>query len=923
MEGVVAGAVVTGAMRTLLPKLAALLGKKYKLSRGVEKQISAMKDEMSSMNALLLKLSGIEDLDVQDKEWRDKVRELSYDMEDCIDIFRHELDGGAAKGWYKRRLKKLKSRYKIGKRIEELKARVVEARNCYSRYKLEERLGCPRPQGLKIDPLLQALYADPRTLVGIDGPKGKLVELLRMEENARQLKVVSVVGFGGMGKTTLTKQVYEKIRRDFHCTAFVSVSQNPSMVKVLSDIHKGLWSWVPSSLNDEAQLIDRLRTRLKDKRYLIVIDDLWSSGAWDVIKCLFVENNLGSRVITTTRNQDVARHCCSSFRGHVYKIRPLNDLDAKRLFHRRIFHTEDACPEQLKSVSDGIIKKCGGVPLAILSVASILATHEEVNSREIWEKIHNYLGLQLEENPALGCMRHVLNLGYRDLSLDLKTCLLYLGIFPEDSEIFKDDLVKRWIAEGFIPEKHGYGGPEELAESYLSQLINKNMIQIGELDDCGHVLSCRVHDLMLEFIILKSREENFTTIINDPHSPSGHLAVRRLSLQVRNSDCNNLVENMDLTQARSFNFWGPAHCMPSLSKFQLVRVVHLEFYDSKEVQYDASSISSFFQLRYLRTRGARCEELLKQLRTLQQLTLEIVDADDHLKLDVRELPSTLWHLIVPARVGLTGGIGRMTSLRTLAEFKIILDDVDRMNSLGDLSNLRELKLFLWQYGSGDTCDSLLSSLCGLVSLQSLSMRGMSLHVDALTCWSPPPRHLQRLHVLCCPFSTVSDWITQHDMLRSLEVEVVSLQRDGVHVLARLTLLVHLTLHVTEHVPEEGVVVPGGAFPNLKDFCFRSLVPCLMFEAGAMPRLQSLTIECYEQAARQGDGVLDGIEHLGSLKAFKVDIYKRRDFLSRFLCSRPPHMEQLPKTWDLQSLEAAVRVAISKHPGSPDISISYV
>ncbi|XP_048562259.1 disease resistance protein RGA5-like isoform X2 [Triticum urartu] len=891
MEGAVAGAVVTGAMRTLLPKLAALLGKKYKLSRGVEKQISSMKDEMSSMNALLLKLSGVEDLDVQDKEWRDKVRELSYDMEDCIDIFRHELDGGTAKGWYKRRLKKLKSRYKIGKRIEELKA--------------------------------QALYADPGTLVGIDGPKGKLVELLRMEENAPQLKVVSVVGFGGMGKTTLTKQVYEKIRRDFDCTAFVSVSQNPSMVKVLSDIHKGVWSWVPSSLNDEAQLIDRLRTRLQDKRYLIVIDDLWSSGAWDVIKCLFVENNLGSRVITTTRNEDVARHCCSSFRGHVYKIKPLNNLDSKRLFHRRIFHTEDACPEQLKSVSDGIIKKCGGVPLAILSVASILASHEEVNSREIWEKIHNYLGLQLEANPGLGCMRHVLNLGYTDLSLDLKTCLLYLGIFPEDSEIFKDDLVKRWIAEGFIPEKHGYGGPEELAESYLSQLINKNMIQIGELDDCGHVLSCRVHDLMLEFIILKSREENFTTIINDPHSPSGHLAVRRLSLQVRNSDCNDLVENMDLTQARSFNFWGPAHCMPSLSKFQLVRVLHLDFYDSKRERYDAFSISSLFQLRYLRTRGARCKELLKQLRTLQKLkTLEIVDADDYLKLDVRELPSTLWYLIVPAGVDLIGGIGRMTSLRTLAEFEIILDDVDRMKSLGDLSNLRELQLFRCQYGIGDTCDSLLSSLRRLGSLQSLTIRG-SLNVDVLTCWSPPPRHLQRLHVLECPFSTVSDWIAQLDMLRSLKVEVVSLQRDGVEVLARLTLLVHLRLHVTEHVPEEGVVVPGGVFPNLTDFCFRSLVPCLKFEAGAMPRVQSLTIQCYAQAARQSDGILDGIEHLRSLNACKVHIYKRRDFLSRFLRSRPPHVEELPTTWDMQSLEAAVRVAISKHPGSPDISISYV
>ncbi|KAF7027491.1 hypothetical protein CFC21_039529 [Triticum aestivum] len=271
MEGVVATA-VTGAMRALLPKFAELLASKYKLSSGVHKQIVSLQNEMSTMNALLVKLSRVAALDEQQRDWRDKVRELSYDMEDCVDIFTHDLNGGdhGSKAWLKRGLRKIKTRHKIASRIEELKARALEVSSCHHRYKIDE---CTPSHGgmVAIDSRMEALYLDANNLVGIDGPREKLIKLLsRGQEGANRLRVAAVVGSGGMGKTTLAHQVYTKIKSQFDCKAFVTVSQNPSTFKILSDIYQGFRGWeLPPFLNDEHRLIFSLREYLKDKRYAL------------------------------------------------------------------------------------------------------------------------------------------------------------------------------------------------------------------------------------------------------------------------------------------------------------------------------------------------------------------------------------------------------------------------------------------------------------------------------------------------------------------------------------------------------------------------------------------------------------------------------------------------------------------------------
>jgi predicted AAA+ superfamily ATPase len=249
--------VTTGVMKPLLSKLTKLLEQEYVKLKGVRKHIKFLRDELSAMSPTLEMLVDAEELSPQMTAWRDKLRELAYDLEDCIDAFMarvdHEPDG--------------RSGFKIANQIEELKASVIEASERHKRYDLAQLKHKSRTSS--VDPRLQALYEDIDNLVGMDGPKKHIIELLNMEMNgsSAKLKVVPIAGCGGLGKTTLAKQVYGTIKGQFKCAAFVSVSRTPDVRKILIHIADGVkCTGINTQDDDEQQLIDKLREHLHDKR---------------------------------------------------------------------------------------------------------------------------------------------------------------------------------------------------------------------------------------------------------------------------------------------------------------------------------------------------------------------------------------------------------------------------------------------------------------------------------------------------------------------------------------------------------------------------------------------------------------------------------------------------------------------------------
>jgi hypothetical protein len=221
------------------------------------------------------------------------------------------------------------------------------------------------------------------------------------------------------------------------------------------------------------ELCQTLRCASKEScqfRYLIVIDDLWDKEEWKIINSALIDNNLDSKVILTIRNMDVAK--VSTADGRMYELDPLSHEDSKILLCKRVFNEEDSAPPELREVTNKILNKCGGIPLAIITIGSMLASRPAYQ----WYDVYSSMGSGHQKNRSLENMRGILYLSYDDLLSYLKPCLLYLSLFPEDSVILIDDLIRLWAAEGFIDNKPG-SNSYDLGKMYFNELINKSMIQ--------------------------------------------------------------------------------------------------------------------------------------------------------------------------------------------------------------------------------------------------------------------------------------------------------------------------------------------------------------------------------------------------------------------------------------------------------------
>ncbi|KAJ0102339.1 hypothetical protein Patl1_03861 [Pistacia atlantica] len=509
-------------------------------------------------------------------------------------------------------INKLKVRHGISSEIKDIKSSLSDIQRRVECYKFK-----PIDQGdvVSHDSRVGSFFIQATEVVGIESTRDQLIDLLVSGTSKRS--VIAVVDEAGLGKTTLAGKIYENdtVKRHFDCQAWITVGKECTKMDILRKIIQEFDSVTGTTHGEmdkmeEKDLLATLERQLRGKCYMVLFDDVWKTDFWGYINYALIESNKGSRVMLTTRNRSIVDVIPFV---NVHRLQPLPSDKAFELFCRKAFGPQGCCPPELEKLSRDILRKCGGLPLAIVAVGGLLSNKNKVAFE--WKKLLEELGPQLGSNSHLKDCNKVLLEGY---------------------SINCARLIRLWISEGFVPYSNRRIS-EQVAEEFLIDLINRSLVQVVEMDFIGRPRYCRVHDLMHEIILRKTEYLGFSHFVNREHSnlPS---KIRRISLQGR---IDNVLKSIKDSKIRSVSLFDidmmPDSFMTTLVvDFKLVKV--LDFEDSP-IEYLPEEVGNLFHLHYLSVKNTKVKVLPKSIGKL--LNLETLNLKFSL---ITELPVEIKNL---------------------------------------------------------------------------------------------------------------------------------------------------------------------------------------------------------------------------------------------------------------------------------------
>nr|XP_009786264.1 PREDICTED: putative late blight resistance protein homolog R1A-10 isoform X2 [Nicotiana sylvestris] len=563
-------------------------------------------------------------------------------------------------------------------------------------------------------------------VVGLEDDLLKIKRRLTGAPSTRE--IVSILGMGGIGKTTLAKKAYDdpEIRHRFDIHIWVTVSQEYRvrvlLLGVVSFLSQ-LTNKIKTSTDDD--LMEAIYKKLKGRRYLVVMDDIWSSEVWELMTRIFPDDNCGSRIILTSRLKDLAMQADPNSTPHEMKL--FNSDESWKLLHEKVFGVEQFCPPELEALGRQVAQKCQGLPLAILVVAGHLS--KIARTQESWIEVAKSVSKVVSNESDL-CLG-VLAMSYNYLPNHLKPCFLYMGVFREDSEVNIETLINLWVSEGFLLEKF-------VGKDCLEDLVSRNLIMVRKRRFNGEGKTCGVHDLIRDLILREAEKEKFLQV-----TPSARkLRVRRYSLHSYAYG----AAFRDSSFTRTVHFFHGLSRFPLLERFKLLRVLAIHnccFQDFPVV------ITNLVHLRYLEL---YCEDnihrLVSELYNLQTLIFH------HQRLYTSRVPETIWQIEHLRHLHVTGFFSfPITSREVKPGFK--LQNLERLSCLclssctselfSAIPNLKRLKVHGdWEECEGRKMSQYLNSLSCLKELEMFKLNGDGLQLPRIPSIFALPICLKRL-----------------------------------------------------------------------------------------------------------------------------------------------------------------------------------
>ncbi|GLT60212.1 hypothetical protein SLA2020_329880 [Shorea laevis] len=372
-------------------------------------------------------------------------------------------------------------------------------------------------QGLRLQPIPVGLnsehrrrnpqthsFCDLSQVVGRDYEVSRIVELLTDSANQQPLWVVSIVGMGGLGKTTLAQSVRndERIKKGFTKIIWVCVSENFDMERILKEMLKSVAGRACGDITNVDTVIEIIRNELAEENFLLILDDVWSSENWKELRgsLLAMGNKLKSRIVVTTRDEKVA-----SIADHKHHLKELEDDKCLSIIKQRAFG-DSSIPSHvgLEVIASEIATRCRGVPLVANVIGGILRNNM---SKDYWLSIKNMNAWELSEGEAR--ILSILRLSFDRLPEPaLKQCFAFCSIFPKDYVMQRKILIDLWMAEGFIQLPEGSSkSMDDIGNEYFNDLLSYSLFQDLKSDFLLEDLTCKMHDLIHDLAHSVSKHE--------------------------------------------------------------------------------------------------------------------------------------------------------------------------------------------------------------------------------------------------------------------------------------------------------------------------------------------------------------------------------------------------------------------------------